>query len=241
MVCFVVELKKVIQRVFWRVSAELDRALVLARNDMYSAIFPNALLSCVLYVDPLKITWRCKMRAKEQSSRRIFPDGDWDLNRELMADYEAYDYRYISCDQMINEGLAYKRTQEYAVYLDKLGRGEQARGMSTVLEVDSYMSSMEAFYRQTFLSRELKTQRSLGGSSLYGEINCVIGRDGELLKADDGNHRFAIARVCGLRTVPIQVSMVHPKLVRDLVGNIGALSAARSLNEYLHAVESRYA
>ncbi len=180
------------------------------------------------------------MRAKERSSRGMFLDGDWDLNREAMSVYESYDYRYISCDQMINQGLGFRDTDEYAVYRGKLNNGLLARGMPTLQGVDSYMSSLEGFYRDVSALGVLKSQRQLGESSLCGEINFVVGRDGELLKADDGNHRFAIARICGVPRIPIQVSMIHSCLVHDLVKGLDTGSAVQAVNSYLLSVESRY-
>lgn len=235
------EPKKFIRRVSWRVVAEADKYRIRLGGELLSAAFPNALFNCLLYVDPLKISWRCKIRSKERSSRKMFLGGDWDLNREAMSFYEAYDYRYLSCGQMINQGLSFRETKEYAIYLDKLNSGFLARGMSTVQDVDIYMSSLERFYRDVSVSGVLKNQRQLGESPLCGEINFIVGRDGELLKADDGNHRFAIARVCGLPKIPIQVSMIHPHIVRDLVKKADADSAVGAVNTYLLDLESRYA
>lgn len=232
---------KIYRRARWRVAAEADKYRVLIGGDLLSAKFPSVLFKYILYVDPLKISWRCKIRSKERSSRDMFPDGHWDFNREAMSDYEAYDYRYLSCSQMIEQGLGFRDTKEYAVYLDKLKNGLLARGMSTVRDIDRYMSSLEKFYQDVSLSGQLKTQRQLGESPIYGEINFVIGRDGELLKADDGNHRFAIARVCRLSKVPIQISMIHPHLVHSLLKNDNIDSAVHTLNDYLLDVEARYA
>lgn len=235
------EPRKIVRRVRWRVAAEVDKYRVKFSGDVLSAVFPNSIFSCLLFIDPLKISWRCKLRSKERSSRRIFLGGDWDLNREAMSVYEGYDYRYLSCGQMIDQGVGYRHTKEYATYLDKLSSGLLARGMSTVQDVDAYMSALESFYRSVSVSGQLKTQQQLGESPLCGEINFVLGRDGELLKADDGNHRFAIARACRLPKIPIQVSMIHPHLVHDLVGKADVDSAVRAINAYLLEVEARYA
>lgn len=232
--------KKYIRLVRWRVAAEAERFRVLLGGGLFSSNFPSPFFRCILHVNPQKILWRCKLRSKEQTSRRMFPDGDWDLMRESMAFYESYDYRYISCRQIINEGLGFRETEEYSFYIDKIGGGGLARGMSSIQDVEVYMALLERFYREVELSRQLKSQVQLGESPLCGEINFVIGRDGELLKADDGNHRFAIARVCGLTRIPIQVSMIHPLLVRDLLKGADNASVVHAVNTYLRDVESVY-
>jgi tetratricopeptide (TPR) repeat protein len=47
------------------------------------------------------------------------------------------------------------------------------------------------------------------GERKIRDIGVMIDRDGQLLRYGDGYHRFAIARMLGLATVPVQVLRVH--------------------------------
>lgn len=43
----------------------------------------------------------------------------------------------------------------------------------------------------------------------------IVGPDGRLLKTNHGNHRFSIARILGVSTIPVEVVGVHEDWVRS--------------------------
>jgi hypothetical protein len=72
-----------------------------------------------------------------------------------------------------------------------------------------------------------------------GEINCAVDRNGTLLKTDKGNHRFAIARLLGLKEVPIQISVIHSRQL-EVIRALGETSALHAVNGYMQRIGERY-
>jgi hypothetical protein len=82
-----------------------------------------------------------------------------------------------------------------------------------------------------------RTQAELGGADDLDEIKVLVDRDGMLLRAYGGNHRFAMARILEVPTIPVQVAGVHElwarrwfeRIDRDLVAalNVGIARLGR--------------
>lgn len=215
--------------------------LCLYGFDLSKARFPNAFFNTVIYIDPRKVRFRCGLLSKEKMTDNFFWGGDWDLSLETMECCEKEDYRYTSCRQMMGEGVPFDRTDEYLYYSKKLASGLKARGYRTIEKVKEYMQSLQVLYDRIIVDGEIKSQAKLGGNPFDGEINFVVGRTGELLKSDEGNHRFAIALFCEFRCIPIQVSLIHSDLLDEIRKEMGGgKNSVRVVNEFLLRLQARY-
>jgi hypothetical protein len=177
---------------------------------------PNASLLPCIYIDPLKVEFKCNLRGAVQAQRTLMRGGDWDLARKTFVEVE-----------------------EFRQLLARLEQRGEARGMKSHAELYDYMLALQCLYRQIANAGRLMTQSELGRCAFGGEINCAVSRNGVLMKTDDGNHRFAIARALGLRKVPVQVSVIHPeqKARIDLAGGRGAIEA---VNSFFYTLQRHY-
>lgn len=200
---------------------------------------PNASLLPCIHIDPLKIEFKCNLRGAVQVQRTLMRGGDWDLARKTFLEVEATDPRYISCRELLEGNTPIEQLEEFRQLLARLEQRGEARGMKSHAELYDYMLALQCLYRQIANAGRLMTQSELGRCAFGGEINCAVSRNGVLMKTDDGNHRFAIARALGLRKVPVQVSVIHPeqKARIDLAGGRGAIEA---VNSFFYTLQRHY-
>ena len=211
-----------------------DRPARLARLRM-----PNALLLPRIFIDPGNLAYKCNIRGGDEGQSMLFLAGDWDLKRKGFGDVDAKDPRYVTCRQLVREGAALEETDEYRELMLRLEKNGVARSFRSEKEILGYLEKLRQFYLRVQTDGRLKTQEELGLAAHGGEINCALGRDGVLLKTNDGNHRLAIARVLGLTSVPIQISVIHSSLIPE-VGRLDEASGIVSVNHFFRRVEQAY-
>ncbi|MDF3194672.1 hypothetical protein [Pseudomonas sp. 1928-m] len=189
---------------------------------------PNAKLLPCIYIDPLKVEFKCNLRGAVQTKRTLVRGGDWDLRRKTFAEVEATDPRYISCRELLDGTTPIEQLLEFRQLLSRLEQRGEARGMKSYAQLYEYMQGLQSLYRRIADTGRLMTQPELGRCAFGGEINCAVSRDGLLMKTDDGNHRFAIARALGLREVPVQISVIHANRIAGFSGD----SACSAVNKF---------
>lgn len=207
-------------------------------SELVAIELPNAGLNPYFWVDPFKLTLKCKLDTKRVYHGRLFLSGDWDQPRISMSDQEQNDPRYQSCQELLS-GVPVRECSEFKSLLARLQAGQKPRGLATEEQVERFLQRQLAIYKQVQVEGALRTQTQLGKARYGGEINCVVGSDGELLKTTDGNHRLAVARVLGIKLIPVQVSRIHADLL-PYVQSLSARSATEAVNSYLQELQVRY-
>lgn len=200
---------------------------------------PHSGLQAVIYVDPLKIKYKCNIRGEDAGLNTLFRPGNWGQERFSFEDVLSSDPRYISCRELMEANLPIEHTHEYATMIDRLERRGKVRGLKSPSAILQYLEGIRRMYRQVVREKRLRSQRELGQPAYGNEINFAIGRDGELLKTDNGNHRLAIARLMRLRKIPAQVSVIHADLLAVL-RSLNEHDLIAALNLYLVKVQERY-
>jgi len=208
-------------------------------NRLALLTLPNAGLSPCIWVDPAKLLFKCKLENKVVYSGLLFQNGDWDVVRKPMQQQELADARYVTCREMLMDDMPVEQTTEFKKMMSQLDAGNKPRGFVNAAQVLDYLNVQLRMYKTIQAHGRLQTQAELGKAAWGGEINCVVGRDGELLKTTDGNHRFAAARVLGLKSIPVQVSRIHADLL-PYVQSLSARSATVAVNNYLQELQVRY-
>jgi len=200
---------------------------------------PNSRLLPCIYIDPFKIERKCNLRGVVQEQSTLIRGGDWDLAWKTFAEVESTDPRYLSCRELLEGSVPIEQLVEFRQLLLRLETRGEARGMKRYDELYEYMLALQRLYRQIADGGRLMTQSELGRCAFGGEINCAVSRDGVLMKTDDGNHRFAIARVLGLRSVPVQISVIHAQQ-KAYVGSAESSGAFDAINKFFCALQQRY-
>ncbi|MEX2601280.1 MAG: hypothetical protein WD355_06505 [Balneolaceae bacterium] len=150
-------------------------------------------------------------RVRKPNIPSFFWPGEWDRERRpIEPDYREESVAYRSVRQIFVEGLDYRESDEYQSKVSELRSGNGSVRGGTVEELNEYFESLLKL-AETIRADGYKSQKELGGK-LHDEIGIFIGRDGALIKAEDnfsGTHRFAIARILNIATVPVTILAVH--------------------------------
>ena len=120
-------------------------------------------------------------------------------------------------DEMIElfvKGIPPTKTETYLHMVEELNRTGLVRfpRIKTLEQIDRYFERLHRLYDDIKING-YKTYKELGTSS-ENEIQIRITRKGELVKAGEGTHRLAIAKVLGLKEVPVVIDLVHASLWR---------------------------
>lgn len=163
----------------------------------------------LLWVDPKKIMkvgvgWG---KYKKYNKRFKIVRGNWDLNTmpfEHLDVYQAFKLRFI-------HGLKWEDTSYYKSFLDRISKGEKLYGIINKEELTKRLENLDDLF-ENIRKYGYKMQQQLLGDRynpyFIDEVSVRISRYGEFL-FEDGRHRLAIAKILGLKKIPILVTRRH--------------------------------
>jgi hypothetical protein len=141
--------------------------------------------------------------------------GDWDINGTLdIKDFVIYK----SINSLINEKTKWEETELYQWIVDGLNKGEikwacdslaacNHRGQYIINLYSDIKRIGKILLRDDILKREdLKSRNTY---LLNDDIQVVVGRNGEILFAKNGSHRFCIAKMLDFNSIPVRVYRRH--------------------------------
>ena len=140
--------------------------------------------------------------------RGVVQGGDWDCGATLFEEMDvwvAFRHRFV-------EGGSWRETGFFR-RLDRTIRGGVAVfGCGSSEDLEARLDSIDALYRE-IAENGFRTQEEIrvNAPTSFGaedEITVHIGRDGDYLFAD-GRHRLSIAKLLGLKEIPVKVARRH--------------------------------
>jgi len=140
--------------------------------------------------------------------------GDWDLleNRKKFEDLDNYQ---AFCQRFLNN-KSWQETAFYHRVLAEISDGHIKWGCFSREQLDERCQKLDELYI-SIRDNGYKTQRELDANSksLFeeDEIGVSIARTGELLFSD-GRHRLSIAKILGIKEVPVKVTVRHSEWVK---------------------------
>ncbi|MCC1491526.1 hypothetical protein [Cognatishimia sp. F0-27] len=197
----------------WRRAIEAHVPRKAARDWLNRLRFgPDAPQSdeCI-YVDPCRVHHQFLGKASRfdlgrQASGRVLA-GDWDKAR---GDIEA-NMKLQSCRMRWQQGAKWEDTPIHARHRAEIAAGKAPDGMRSLDDLDARAAALDAIFEETRARGRLLAQHELPDMFRReaGGVLIHIGRDGTLLRAGGGAHRFAIARILELTEMPAQLGVVH--------------------------------
>ncbi|WP_116599702.1 hypothetical protein [Primorskyibacter marinus] len=181
---------------------------------------PDAPLSDeTLYVDPRAIlsAYSPKKSPKAPNFRRRHSGqvvgGDWDLAR---APIEG-NFKLISCRMHFEDGVPWDDTPLLHSMKAQIAAGKEPDECKTVYDLARRYARLDQIFAETRQTGRLKsrTETSDHYRREHGGIFVHVTRDGTMLRAGGGNHRFAIAWILGLPEIPVQLGVIHADAVRE--------------------------
>jgi len=191
----------------------------------------------IIYIDPDKVKYRLRNRFLTELSvgyTFVF-SGNWDINKKpdkenknnnrYLTPFEDY-YIYRSFKKRFLDGVSWEETDYYKKRISKIRSGEtnehhprygtEEKFHQRLSQLDELYKEMkeEGYKTQKQLNKEKEKDRSnvpLHQKRRYPNLNEVmvnIGRDGGFI-FEEGRHRFSIARLLGLDSIPVRVFVRH--------------------------------
>lgn len=135
--------------------------------------------------------------------------GDWDLEPNPVEILDSY----IALRKRMVDNVPWPETRFYQRILGEIQSGIPKWGCRSQADLDRRMERYEALYEE-IRDQGYRSQAELAGragvrSLPWDEVSFCIGRHGDLLFSD-GRHRFSIALLVQLDSIPAQVSLRHP-------------------------------
>ena len=130
--------------------------------------------------------------------------GDWDLERR--ADFETSPKHRSIYERFVLD-LPWGETELSDVFVARLTSGKRISGHEIVSRLGRYHDQVEALFASMKRDGFIIPRDKFGRPVRLPHVH--IGRHGEYLFGNNGNHRLAIAKVLGLKHIPCWVRGRH--------------------------------
>ncbi|MFX0203531.1 MAG: methyltransferase domain-containing protein [Candidatus Hodarchaeota archaeon] len=177
-------------------------------------IDPNRIMYHTNYIKNDKIDFKDRVFDMVRDKGRVYP-GDWDLSSHKFTDLDVYK----AIEQRILHGKEWEETIFYKTELAQIEAGETTWSCHNREDWDERCRSLDLLIQSIrengyVFAHELKSGEGTLGPFLRNEmteeITVNIGRDGQYL-FQDGRHRLSIAKLLGLKVIPVKVLVRHKK------------------------------
>ncbi|CAN5385011.1 hypothetical protein BH23BAC3_BH23BAC3_24640 [soil metagenome] len=165
--------------------------------------------------DEVKDLRRCKSLLFHQTIYRDgnIAGGNWDLQKKL---YDKNKYLVILKERFV-EKKEWENTLYYQVFHTTKDKGRKYRNRKSWEEFKrTYLNSCDKLFHD-IKENGYKSNYEITGNPQKEVIVC-ISRSGEIMRPPmgGGNHRFAIAKILGLKEIPVVVSVWHKMYIDGL-------------------------
>lgn len=145
---------------------------------------------------------------------RVFPpemrgrivNGNWDVTNCKFTDLTVYK----ALQERILRGVKWQDTDFYGKVLDHIKSGRFVWGIRNETDLKKRCKYLDSLYENIRTNGYRLNRRVHEGNIDFDEIDVNIGRNGEYL-FQNGVHRLSIAKILGLKYVPVMVFVRHRK------------------------------
>lgn len=184
-------------------------------------------------VDPTQIEYKPVENWSKWSHMGDIRGGDWDRPGTYFPDTALY----RSLEAHFTDGVAWEDTEIYQKALNRIEAGDLAWNASfNVEEVNERCEHLDDLF-ETIRDEGFKSQPEIRGKPnreivlsrkwdhFMTDVVVHISRDGQFLFCD-GRHRFTIARILGLDSIPVRVVVRHKQWqeIREEIGDARSTS-----------------
>ena len=218
--------------------SEEFRVLLLKVVDMFPKRLQNIILKTIIetrylffklkfrfrarknIVDPTKIYWidpkritKClspedrKGYFNSEKIRGTIVDGNWDkTNYEFINVIDVYE----AFRKRVKEGIEWQDTKYYKRILTQTKMGNYLYGIKNETALKERCKYLDSLY-ENIKNKGYRLNRNIYQKNVtFNEIDVNIGRNGEYIFRD-GTHRLSIAKIIGIKYVPVTVFIRHKK------------------------------
>jgi len=219
-------------QLMWRTSRWMMFRCRMRLAALFIRGIRNLDIDKTLFLPPEKIVYSSLREFELHDFIGAVIGGDWDRLEKRFEDLDVY----VAFKQVLMEGKDWNETVFYKRILDALRKGEFLWGCGNENDLQQRCKNLEGLF-QTIKKEGYRTQLSLlqserfvGPITIVDEVTISVGRDGDLLFSD-GAHRLAIAKLLGIKQIPVKIAVRHQEWM-VFVGEL--LQYARSLGGKLY-------
>lgn len=167
-----------------------------------------------IWLDPARVTRWVKTGFKRNQSGMVIA-GDWD---QQTVDFMSHD-KVRAFFQHFEDGVPWEETGIYDLMLRRIEINGVYDECRTLDDVKARYDGIDKLYDTVRKDGRLLTQQELNPGNIRekGGIHIHISRTGAPLFAGGGFHRLALAKLLQLKTIPVQLGVVHPDAVAEQV------------------------
>jgi len=202
--------------------------------------------SRIIHVDPNDIIYETRSKmGSTLDEPNVVCGGRWDTAVDKFKDR----YKVRALIRHFKQDVNWEKTEYYNRKLAKIRANETWRGCTSKDDLDKFFQRMDSLF-EIIRDEGYKTQAELLAESpeetkelnndadipIQNEIGINIGRNGDLLWQNKGQHRLCIAQLLNLDYVPVQVLTRHKEWqnIRNEINNLeNASSIDSQMKKYL--------
>ena len=161
----------------------------------------------LIYVNPQDHSTALPFKHRSFSGQVL--NGDWDQKERINIEDSTI---YRACYAHWEEGVAWEETGIYQFMLDKIERfGGEVDNCSNIDDIIVRYNKLDQLYDRVKKSKRFKTQKQLNFFNFneHGGLLFHIDRNNKPIYGAGGMHRFAMAKILGLKEIPAQLGVVH--------------------------------
>jgi hypothetical protein len=185
------------------VAPRLRASLQDARNrGLYGAGAPR--YAERLWIDPLAV----RLYAPALHGSGTVMHGEWSMKGHADIDNDP-----VLRDAIAHwtHGVPWEETEEVNRMQALIARKGPVKGCRSRADILARCAGLDALFAQIASEGRVRPRSEVERRAFreHGGIGMHIGPDGMLIRAQNGRHRFAIARVLGLPGIPVRIGRVH--------------------------------
>ena len=194
-------------RIFWAIKEEFLHFREIRRFN----IKPYQLL----WVNPKEILMgRCKVdkHCTQYLKDRFIQDGEWD--QDLVNPLE---HSIVKTAFNVSNGKTnWKLSGEHLRMKNLLDSYSYFDGCNSTNDVKRRYNSLDKMLVEVKSEKRIRCRKSLRRFNFreLGGMEVAVGRNGDVIKIGDGQHRLGIALALGVKKVPVSVVLVHKEYER---------------------------
>jgi len=169
----------------------------------------------ILWVNPNSINYNVKLSLNKDKTiyKGAIKEGEWDLEIKSFNEHK----KHVSMKQFFLEGVSWENTKMFKKnYQVKIKEGNKARGYSNLEGlINYYHNNVESLFEKIKNEGFKIPEKRLNKNDMY----VYIDRNGQILLGTNGNHRLSIAKIIGLKKIPVRVHIRHKEWqnTRDMI------------------------
>jgi hypothetical protein len=121
------------------------------------------------------------------------------------------EYKSAALFRRWEQGFTWEKSGYIHFMMQRIEAGNNEYGLRNYDDVLARCDMLDAIFNEIKKEGRMKTQKELKKKSFreIGGVMVSISDRGELVKTNGGNHRHIIARILGLKKIPVVIGNVH--------------------------------